>query len=332
MTSFSYKGVDAKGKKVSDIVEADSIKSARSKLRKQKIFPTKITKVSRGGGLFKGASSSKKITLSDMAGMTRQLSVLLSSGVPLVDSLNVVVDQVDNLVLKKALADIKERVSEGERLGDCLDSYPHIFDNIYINMMKAGESSGALDVILTRLAEYKEGQAELKSKITSAMTYPIIMIGLSMAMVVWLFGFIIPKITAQFEKQKIALPVPTQIVIGITNFFQNYWWLVLVMIVSGAYFIRSYLRSEKGRKKFDGSLLNLPRLGELNRKVAVARFARTLSTLLSSGVQLLAGLEIVKKVMNNLVLAEVIENTIESVREGNATNLPKFLETISLMI
>lgn len=315
MPIFEYKGLNAQSKNIKGTIDADSEKAARSKLRKMKIYPTKIVPEGQGGGL-KNIRLFKTIKVKDVASMTSQLSILLNANIPLIDAIAATQDQTENPDIRKALGDIKDKVSEGARLGDCMQAYPKIFDSIYINMVKAGEASGSLDVILERLAEYKEGQDALKSKVGSAMTYPILMVVASLAMLAYLFTEVIPKIAGVIKKQKAALPLPTEIVLGITEFIQNYWLLVVILIVAIGFGFRYWKNSPKGHRKFDETKLKLPLFGKLILKIAVARFSRTLSTLLSSGVQLLQALGIVKKVMNNVVLEDMVAEVMVDVKEG----------------
>lgn len=321
MAVFEYKGVDAAGKSVSGVVEADSEKGARSKLRKQRIFPTKITPEGSGGGL-KNLKIFQSVKVEEVAGMTRQLSILLNAKIPLIDSLEAVIDQIENPVIKKAMTDIKGQVSEGARMGDCMEAYPDVFDGIFIHMVKAGEASGALDIVLSRLADFKEGQADLKNTIKSAMTYPVIMVLVAVGMLGYLFTSVVPKIATVIAKQNAVLPLPTQIVLGITEIIEGYWFICMIVLVAFVMFFLSWKRSAKGRAKLDEMALKLPVFGELNRKIAVARFSRTLSTLLNSGVQLLQGLMIVKNVMDNEVLAKVIDSVVVSVKEGESLAEP----------
>lgn len=321
MPVFEYKGIDSSSKKVSGTIDADSEKAARSKLRKQKIFPTKIV-LEGSHSFFQPKRFFKSVKISEIANMTRQLAVLLNASIPLVDSLAAVQTQVENPILRKALGEIKEKVSEGSRLGDCLQAYPKIFDNISVSMVKAGEASGSLDLVFERLADFKENEVELRDKIKGAMTYPVIMILVAVGLIGFLFTNVIPEITVLFEKQEAALPLPTEIIIGITHFINDYWFVVLFMIAFFVFLAKRWLKSVRGREKVDHWKLTAPVFGELNQKVAVARFARTLSTLLVSGVQLLQGLDIVKDVMNNTVLCAVIQNTVVSVKEGESLAEP----------
>lgn len=314
MPIYHYKGMDASSKAVKGIVDADSEKAARAKLRKQKIFPTSLNV----GGTNKKKSFGNRVTAKDISQMTRQLSILLKASIPLIDSLAAVQDQVENPILRKAIADIKEKVSEGSRMWETLKAYPKIFDPIYVNMIKAGEASGALELIVERLAEYKESQVEMRAKITSAMIYPGILITFTVGMMIFLFGFVIPEMARLFEKQKVALPKLTQIVLWISHFVTDYWPGIIIFVVASVVLFRSYKNTEAGRRRLDAYKLKMRVLGIVNQKIVVARFSRTLSTLLASGVQLLQGLEIVRDVLNNVVLAEVVNITITRVKEGES--------------
>lgn len=318
MPVFEYTGVDANSKKVSGVVDAESDKAARAKLRKQRIYPTKLVQEGTKKGF--NIRLFNKVTVEEVAGMTRQMAVLLGANIPLIDSIAATLDQVENQDIRKALAEIKERVSEGARLGDCMMNYPKIFDNIYIYMVKAGEASGSLDVVLQRLADFKEAQAELKAKIASAMYYPVFMLVVAALILAYIFTYVVPKITKMFVKQKLTLPWYTQLVMKITEFLTT-WQYVLILIGVIALLVFLFVRyknSPKGREQLDRWRLRLYVFGELNQKVAVARFAKTLSTLLSSGVQLLPALDIVRNVMDNVVLSKIIEDTMLSVKEGES--------------
>ncbi len=328
MAVFSYKGMDAAGKKVSGIIDSDNIKAARAKLRKSKIFPTEI---SEGGNSGRGISMAggidfkkylEKVKVTDVANMTRQLSTLLNANVPLVDALGALVEQIDNNKLKSALSEIRERVKEGARLADSMRAYPQIFSTLYLNMVQAGELSGALDVVLARLADFTESQARLNSKVKGALTYPLVMALVGMALMGFLLVFVVPKIVKIFEDTKATLPLPTKILITLSNFLSSYWYIVIFLII-GIYFgVRKYKNSPKGRRLFDKMALRVPIFGDMFRMIAIGRFCRTLATLISSGVQLMPALEIVKGIVNNVILEEVIEDTRNSVKEGESIAEP----------
>ncbi len=325
MPVFSYKGIDAAGKKVSGIVDSENLKAARAKLRKSNIFPTDVKEGSVGGGGGGALSFSryfKKVKVGDLANMTRQLSTLINANIPLVDALGALVEQIENPVLKPALSEIRERVREGSRLADAMRQHPRIFADLYLNMVSAGEVSGALDTVLLRLADFTEGQAKLQSKVKGALTYPVVMGVVGAALMSFLLVFVVPKITKIFEDTKAVLPLPTRILVGVSNFVQNYWYLIILAVIGITYGIKRYKNKPNGRKFFDKMSLKMPIFGEMFRMIAISRFCRTLSTLLKAGVQLMPSLDIVKGIVNNVILTEVIEETRISVKEGESIAEP----------
>ena len=212
MPVFSYKGMNATGKKVSGIIDAENMKAARAKLRKTAIYPTDIFEGSSRQSLASGSSFQKyfqKVGVKDLANMTRQLATLINANIPLVDALAALVEQTENPTLKSTLSEIREKVREGARLADAMGHYPKIFGDLYLNMVSAGEISGALDTVLVRLAEFTEGQARLNNKIRGALTYPVIMGFVGVALMSFLLIFVVPKIVKIFEDTKAALPLPT---------------------------------------------------------------------------------------------------------------------------
>lgn len=323
MAVFTYRGMDVAGKKVSGIVDAENLKSARLKLRKQNIYPTQVSEGSSSASSSSNIFSSliqrfKKVKVEDIAMMTRQLSTLVNANIPLVDALTAMIDQIDNAQLKSAITDIKERVKEGARLADAMRSHQDIFSDLYVNMIYAGEISGSLDTILLRLADFTESQARLRRKVTGAMIYPIIMITVGVGLMGIVLGFLIPRITKIFEKSKQGLPLPTEIVMGMSYIIVHFWWLIL-LLVALAYFLYSrYRKSPKGHENVDRMKLRLPVFGSIFRMVAIARFSRTLSTLMNSGIQLMKGLDICKDVVENVILSNAIAETRVAVKEGES--------------
>ena len=329
MPVYAYKGFNASGKQITGTKDADSPKAIKQLLRKDGIF---ITDLSESGGRTKSETTKKaainlaflteRVSSQDIAVSTRQLATLVQAGIPLVQSLTALVEQVENPTLKHAWSDVKQRVNEGAGFGDALGGHPRIFSQLYVNMVRAGETSGALDVVLQRLADFTESQAELRGKLVGTMIYPIIMVIMACVVTSILFIFVIPKITRIFESQKMPLPILTEILISVSNFAKDWWWAVLPLIVAAAYFARRYIRSEKGRPKWDHFTLRAPLFGPLVRMVAITRFAKTLGTLVASGVPLLTAFDIVKAVVQNHVLAEVIEHARDSVKEGDSISAP----------
>ncbi len=324
MPIFEYKGITQSGKNVRSTVDADNIRNARSKLKKDGIFVVEL----RDKVKAKAASKRKPsgigggVSIQDRASMTRQLATLLKANIPLVESLAATSDQVENITLKEALTDIKNMVNEGLSLHKGLQKYPKLFTNIYVTMCEAGEASGTLDVILLRLAEFSEAENELNAKVKSAMLYPIIMVVFVNLMLGVLFVFVIPKMQTIFEDAELQLPWYTQVVIGMSGFMVNYWWAIIIGVVGSWFFFQNWKRSEAGSKSWDRIILKMPIVGKLARIIAVSRFTRTLATLLTGGVPMLQAMDIVKNVVGNSVLAEAIENARNNISEGESVAVP----------
>ncbi|HEX5036677.1 MAG TPA: type II secretion system inner membrane protein GspF [bacterium] len=332
MPNFAYKGMSAQGKSAAGVIDAESEKAARVKLRKIGIFPTQVglegaRKKGGGGGFSLNADIDigkylQRVSVKDLATMTRQMSTLIAANIPIVETLSALVEQTENPKLKSVLGSVKEKVVQGGRLSDSLAAHPKIFGTIYIAMVGAGEAAGALDVVLQRLAELTEKQAALKSKILGALMYPIIMGGVGVLLVSFLVVYVVPKVTKIFEDTKATLPLPTKMLIFISGVLQNYWYVVIIAVVLIAYGVRRWLKTPKGRYLYDKMSLKLPIFGKLFKLVAVSRFARTLATMLASGVQLLKAMDIVKNVVENEVLMQTIETTRTSVKEGESIAEP----------
>ncbi len=326
MPVFSYKGIDAVGKKTAGIVDAENVKAARVKLRRMNVFPTDVVEGGSTGGSVAGSQKLGKlfqrVKVQDISNMTRQLSTLMSANIPLVDSLSALVDQVENPKLRNVLSQVRERVREGARLADALRAHPEVFNDLYINMIAAGEASGSLDVVLKRLAEFTEGQAKLRSKIVGALTYPIVMAFVGLALMGFLLVSVVPKITKIFEDSKATLPLPTQILVSTSHFLSSYWYLVILCIPFLVFALKKFKNSKKGTFIIDRFTLKAPIFGEMFRMIAISRFCRTLATMLASGVQLLSAMDIVKNIVQNSVLTQVIEDTKLSVKEGESIAEP----------
>lgn len=325
MPVYAYKGMDSAGKSVSGNREADNPKAIKVLLRRDGVFLTDLKESGPTVKKKKGTSSSfnlklfqERVSTQDLAVATRQLSTLVGAGISLVESLTALIDQVENQTLKAVWAAVKQRVNEGAPLAEAMAEHPKVFTGLYISMVRAGETSGALDVVLDRLADFTESQAELRSKLVGTLIYPVIMLLMAIGITGMLFVFVIPKITKIFESQKMALPLPTQFLIGVSNLMTDYWLVFALILGLGIYFFRKYIRTEKGRPKWDKFLLTVPVFGPLIRMIAIARFCKTLGTLMASGVPLLTAFDIVKNVVQNTVLLEVIETARDCVKEGDS--------------
>lgn len=342
MAVFEYRGLSEGGKAVSGLKEAESAKALRSVLRKDGVFLTDIVGMAEGGAA-KGKAASKaaaaagqlisqdinfrklargRITTEDVAIMTRQLATLLGAGVTLVEALTALVDQVEKEQLKVILSEVKQRVNEGSSLGDALAAHAKAFGNIYVNMVRAGEHSGALDAVLLRLAEFTENQARLKQRILGAMMYPVIMVFIGGGTLVLLMTVVVPKVTKVFDSLKVTLPWTTRLLLFSTDILSNWWFIIFPALIGSIVGFYFWSGSTAGKPVWDRWVLKMPVFGPLVRMLSVARFSRTLSTLLKSGVPLLAAMDIVKAIMTNSVLAEVIEKARESIREGESIANP----------
>ena len=326
MPVYAYRGLSPEGKNVTGIVDAESPRAARLKLRRTGVFPTEVNEAaegrSRGGNRVVSTRMFERIGPQDLAIMTRQLSTLISAGLPLVESLSALIDQVERERLKRTLTQIREQVTEGSSLADALGQHPKIFNDLYINMVRAGEASGALDVVLLRLADYTESSAQLRSRILSAMVLPGLTLGLSVVILGFLLTFVVPRVTRIFVEQKQVLPLPTRILMGMSNFFVDWWMIFAVILLLAAVGFRYWVATSRGRLAWDHWRLRAPLFGKLVQKIAVARFSRTLSTLLRSGIGLLQSLDIVKNIVDNRVLFEAIEAARDAIREGQSIAPP----------
>jgi general secretion pathway protein F len=327
MPVFEYKALDGRGKTVEGLKEADSPKTLRQVLRRDGIFLTEVLGQKEAAEAARRDVSVRRwaagrISTDHIAIATRQLAVLVGAGVPLVEALSALVDQVEHERMKRVISDVRQRVNEGGSLADAMATHGRVFTNLYINMIRAGESSGALEVVLVRLADFTESQARLRSKIIATMTYPILMMGVSAMILGVLFTFVIPKITKIFEDTKAALPWNTRFLIAFSTALSDWWWAMLLAIGGGVWLFLRWRKTPAGRAVWDRWILTTPILGTLVRQIAVARFSRTLATLLKSGVPLLASLDIVKNIVGNVRLAQVVEESREAIKEGESIAAP----------
>jgi general secretion pathway protein F len=332
MPVYAYRGLSQQGRNVSGIIDADTAKGARLKLRRTGVFPTELNEEDRGAGVKPSTFSSlnninigqyfERVKPEDLALTTRQLSTLVGAGLPLVDCLSALIEQVEISRLKKILSHVREQVTEGGTLADALAQHPRLFSDLYVSMVRAGEASGALDVVLERLADYTEAYARLRTKVQSALTYPAFMFCASSAILFFLLSYVVPTVTKMFTETQANLPFITEILLAVSGFTQDYWWLFVAVITFAFIAVRLSLRTPTGRLRYDRYILAVPYFGKFLKKVALARFSRTLSTLLTSGIGLLQSLDIVKNVVSNTVLSQAIEDARNSIREGQSIAPP----------
>ncbi len=320
MPIFEYKGLTRDGKNVKGVVDSENLRAARAKLKKDNIYVVDIRDKKKSDPRKKqGSRSTKNVGIKELSLMTRQLAVLIKANIPLVDALTAISEQVENPVLAEAIADCKNMVNEGAPFAKALSKYPNIFTNIYICMVEAGEMSGSLDVILMRLAEFTEAQADLRAKVSSAMTYPLVMMVVTVGLLGFLFVFLIPKMVTVFESApNLQLPWYTVRLIEASQFLVNWWYMVAGTVFMLWLLFNNWRKTPAGQKQWDVISLKLPIVGPTVRMVAVARFTRTLSTLLTGGVPMLAALDIVRNVVNNSVLAAAIDEARSNISEGES--------------
>jgi general secretion pathway protein F len=330
MPVFEYRALNQAGKSIDGLKEADSPKTLRTVLRKEGVFLTEVVGTQEEGSKAGTGNTQKdvrkwlqgRIGSDDVAIMTRQLAVLVGAGIPLVDALTALVDQVEHERLKRVVSNVKQRVNEGTSLADSLNAHAKVFSPLYVNMIRAGESSGALEVVLVRLADFTEGQARLRSKIIGTMTYPVVMLLIGMVIMGILFTVVIPKITKIFTETKVVLPLTTKILIGFSVFVHDWWWAIAIAMAASVYLFFRWKASPAGRPVWDRAVLKAPIFGSLIRLLAISRFTRTLSTLLKSGVPLLTAMDIVKNIVVNSRLSTVIEEAREAIKEGESIAAP----------
>lgn len=324
MAVFQYRGIEVKtGKAVKGFRDADSAKALRAALRRDGVILSSASEES-GGKAERSRRELKPLAIfqrpstGDVAVMTRQLATLVRAGIPLVDSISALVDQVEKESLVRVLSQIRENLKEGTAFARCLEQHPRVFPPLYVNMIAAGEASGTLENVLERLSDFMEKQARLKGKVSSALAYPVLMTIIATLLVGVLMVAVVPKVTSIFDSLGQELPWYTSLLIFVSDVVAGFWWLILALIAGSIYGFRRYIATPKGRLKWHQFLLRVPIFGRLNLLVAVARFASTLATLLSSGVPLLKAMEIVRNVLGNVELEQVVASATGSIREGES--------------
>ncbi len=316
MPVYKYKAIDESGKSIGGIVDAESPKAATEKLRRQGIFLSSLNEVTKQKGkklFFFGGVSTAELALT-----TRQFSTLISAGLPLEASLVALSEQAEDIRLNQVLTEIKDKISEGSSLTNALKDHPSVFSELYVNIVRAGEVSGKLDVVLLRLADFMEKQQALRSRVRGALVYPIFMFFIGSGVLFFMMTYVIPKIAKIFEESERALPFITMALIGSSDFInQNKW--ALVLILAGLIFmLYRFKKTDRGRKFFDRLILRLPIFGRISRMIIISRFTRTLGTLLASGIPLLDALYVGEAVVGNTVYVEALESVRENVREGKS--------------
>lgn len=327
MPVYEYTALNDKGRKLKGIIDAQNTGAARQKLRESNIYLTDLQEASGAkkkspprqplGGLF------RKVGARELTVMTRQMATLLGAGLPLVQSLTTLITQTSHPQLKTILAQIREEVNEGSSFSHTLTRYPEVFPAFYLNMVRAGEASGTLHLVLERLADFNEKQQALKGRVRAALAYPMFMFLIGSGVLFFLVTFVVPNVTRIFDEMHQTLPLITIILIGVSRFLETFWWVIVAGLIGAFVALKYFLsKTQKGRVLLDRILLALPVVGPINRKMAVARFSRTLGTLLESGVPLLASLEIVRNIVGNSLISDAIQQAGNDVREGQSLSAP----------
>lgn len=333
MTMYAYTGVGAGGKTVRGVRDAESPKALRQAMRKDGVIITTCEVSTKGAARAMGKAAPAKTGLGkevdlgglfggvkrgDVAVFTRQLATLVKAGIPLAESLGALTEQQPNERFKVPLGEVRAKVNEGSGFADALAKHPSLFPDLYVSMVRSGEIAGNLDVVLERLAEFLENSEALKSKVRSAMAYPVIMGVIGTGILALLMIKVVPQISQMFAQTGKTLPAHTQLLMSISNLTGSYWWLLLLLAGAAVVAWRRWVATPDGRRKWDDMLLRLPKLGPVVRTIAAARFSQTLGTMLASGVPMIRALDTAKSVVGNVALEQTIEDAKKAVTEGDS--------------
>jgi general secretion pathway protein F len=340
MPIYEYKAYVEGGSVRTGVIDADTPREARQRLRRENILVKELKQkgatakkahpvpgaktsfLDRLQSLRSSSSGPSGRDLETVAAITRQLGTLLGAGIPLSDALNAIVDQAETRRIETKFREIRERINQGTPLGDALSEHPDFFSDLYVNMVRAGEATGQVDTVLSRLADFLQSQRALQRKVVSALTYPALMIIIGLLVVAVLMGVVVPKISEMLTDTGQTMPTPTKILIGVSSWFQRFWWTLLLGIAAISFAVERIYKTDKGNLWLDNALLRLPIVGDLLRKQAVGRFCRTFATLLSSGVPAVKGLEITGSVVGNRVLADATDHIRVRILEGTDVATP----------
>lgn len=321
MPHYSYKALNNSGKNVKGSIEADSSHSARKKLRDSGLFVTRLDEIiprTRTRAPFLTMLTPHREKTAFLASLSRQLATLMTAGLPLVRAFDAIIEQMDSSDTRTMINAIKDSIKEGESLASALKRFPDFFPDLMTNMIEAGESSGALDLTLGRLADYYETRIRLRNRIRATMAYPVFMSVVGLGVLIFLFIFLIPRVTAIFDQMETTLPLPTRMLISLSNGVQNYWFVFPLLVIALLIAVGYIKNNQRMMETLDRKKLELPLIGPLLMKLAVSRFARTLGTLLSGGISLFQALGIVRTIMNNRFLATTIDDIRIKIGEGGS--------------
>ncbi len=316
MAFFNYKASDKDGKEVRGLVEGPNIQAAVKLLRSRELFVVSIKETHKDSGIFDLLARFKKVGFGDVVNFTRQLATMIVAGLSLPDALTILRTQATNPAFVRLIADVEHQIVGGGNLGDSLAKYPNVFSPIYIALVRAGESSGTLDKVLTRLADTLESQAEFRSKIKGAMVYPVIIVIGMVAVVMVMMTVVIPKLTDLYKDFGIDLPLSTKLLISASNFFVQFWWLMIAGMVGLVVAYGKWKKTPIGELMVDSITLKIPLFGDLTKKVLLVEFTRTLAMLISAGIHILQGLQTLRDSLGNVLYRNAIDEIGKKVEKG----------------
>lgn len=327
MAVYEYKALNIKGKEESGIIEAESRISAGQILKRMDLYPVTLNETTEKTIEKKRRDISlstllERITKSDISVFTTQFSALVEAGMPVVESFEIAIQQTEKRSMRKMLSVIKEEVNKGVSLADAFKLFPRHFSPLFINMVRAGEESGSLEIVLMRLADFLQVQLETQSRIMATLAYPVLMLIVGITVVFFLVTFVVPTVTGIFEEMNQALPLPTMILIGVSSFLEKAWVYIGLIIIALFLFFNRYKRTPGGKELIDRLKLKIPLLGNQYKKIIMARFTRTLGTLLSNGVPIVTSFDIVKNIIDNTVISTEIERARDDIKEGKEISKP----------
>lgn len=313
MPVFAYRALTAAGRPNAGVIDAETARAAWQALRARGVFPTTVHE-ERGGPRW----TARRPRPAELAATMRQLATLVGAGVPVADALAAVAAQAEQPALVRALTVARAQLREGASLADALAAEPRVFPPLFPDLVRAGEASGALATVLLRLAEHTEASAALRARLRAALTYPAVMTAATAAVLAFLLAWVVPQVTRLFAENGGTLPLPTRLLVGVTHALHAGWWVLLLLGLAGAWWLRAYAATPTGRERLDAMSLRLPLAGRVVRRTAMARLARTLATLLAGGVPLEAALGMAGAVVGNRRLAAAVAGARAAVREGHA--------------
>lgn len=319
MNNYQYSAKDKNGYSVSGFLEANSEAEVAQMLHEKELIVVYVKQVAK-----KTAKSKikKKVKSEDLVVFSRQLATMIEAGIPLVHSLGILAEQAEGSGIKEVVIVLRQDIEAGMSFCDALKKHPQVFSDLFINMVKAGEASGMLDEVLDRLASYLEKSAALVRKIKASLVYPAVVVSMAFLITAVLLLKVVPTFKSIFETLGGQLPLPTRVLISVSDAFKSYFWYFIGFLIIAGFIFKKYINTESGRYKFDLAKLKLPVLGQLVRKLAVAKFSRTFSTLVKSGVSILNALDIVSKTAGNKIIEEAIANSSKAVRDGEPISKP----------